>query len=192
MNYSNIYNQLVEVAQNRVAPTCYTEVHHITPKCMGGNDDKSNLVTLTAKEHYMAHRLLELMYPENKKLSHAARMMAVVQNKYQPSARIVSHYRSKSYIRTDETREKISKAHKGKKKTKEHQAKITQALKGRVFTKEWRSKMSEVKKLKLINTQDGSIHYGYQSAADSIGITKNALKYYMNVAKINKTKIEKI
>jgi hypothetical protein len=36
----------------------YYEIHHIIPKSMGGTNDKSNLVALTAKEHYRVHQLL--------------------------------------------------------------------------------------------------------------------------------------
>ena len=42
---------------------------------MGGSDDKSNLVDLTAEEHYVAHQLLIKMYPKHKGLAHAAEMM---------------------------------------------------------------------------------------------------------------------
>jgi hypothetical protein len=36
----------------------YTERHHIIPKCIGGTDEPSNIVRLSAREHYIAHRLL--------------------------------------------------------------------------------------------------------------------------------------
>lgn len=36
----------------------YYENHHIIPKCMGGNDEKENLVLLTGKEHYVCHHFL--------------------------------------------------------------------------------------------------------------------------------------
>lgn len=46
MNYEQIYNQLIDRARTRVL-TGYKERHHITPRCIGGNDDVSNLVDLT-------------------------------------------------------------------------------------------------------------------------------------------------
>lgn len=49
------YKQLITAARN--VEENY-EVHHILPKCMGGRDDKSNLVRLTYREHYIAHKLL--------------------------------------------------------------------------------------------------------------------------------------
>jgi hypothetical protein len=36
----------------------YYEVHHIVPKSLGGSNELSNLVLLTAKEHFIAHLLL--------------------------------------------------------------------------------------------------------------------------------------
>ena len=38
---------------------CYCERHHIIPKSIGGSNSSYNLVNLTAKEHFIAHRLLE-------------------------------------------------------------------------------------------------------------------------------------
>ena len=39
----------------------YYEKHHIVPRSMGGSNKKSNLVDLTAREHYVCHRLLTKM-----------------------------------------------------------------------------------------------------------------------------------
>ena len=70
MNYEKIYNQIVNRAKNRILE-CYTEKHHIIPRCMGGSDDKENLVSLTAREHFLCHHLLVRIYPENIKLKFA-------------------------------------------------------------------------------------------------------------------------
>ena len=51
--------------------TGYKEVHHIIPKCLGGDNSESNLIELTAKEHYIAHQLLVEEYPNNTKLLYA-------------------------------------------------------------------------------------------------------------------------
>jgi len=73
MDYLKIYNNLMKtmVAIKRERKDLkkkgsYFERHHITPLSMGG--DKSyalasdNIVLLTAREHYIAHRLLWLIY----------------------------------------------------------------------------------------------------------------------------------
>lgn len=53
------------------------EIHHILPRCMGGVDDKTNLVKLTPEEHYLAHLLLVKIYPDSRELIYAAKMMTV-------------------------------------------------------------------------------------------------------------------
>jgi len=52
-----VYMSLVESRQDNL-PEGYTENHHIIPKSMGGSDSADNLVRLTAREHFVAHRLL--------------------------------------------------------------------------------------------------------------------------------------
>ena len=82
MNYQRIYDSLITRARTRHL-TEFTERHHVTPRCMGGNDSKSNLVDLTPEEHFIAHQLLVKIYPANDKLVYAARWMSnrVVNNK---------------------------------------------------------------------------------------------------------------
>jgi len=76
MNYTTIYNNLIQKAVSR-SLTGYKERHHIVPRCLGGNDAKENLVDLTPEEHYVAHLLLIKIYPRNASLIHAAVMMTV-------------------------------------------------------------------------------------------------------------------
>lgn len=84
------------------------ERHHIIPKCMGGTDDESNIVTLTYKEHIQSHILLYKMHPTNGKLASAVCAMVSLQkdkSKSRASARI-AYWESLSgsdrdeYIRT--------------------------------------------------------------------------------------------
>jgi hypothetical protein len=58
--YAKLYDKIVTRAKVRVNNT-YTERHHILPTSLGGNDDPSNLVDLTAREHYLCHWLLTKM-----------------------------------------------------------------------------------------------------------------------------------
>lgn len=48
---------MIESRRERLL-TGYTERHHIIPKCMGGDDSMENLISLTAREHFIAHWLL--------------------------------------------------------------------------------------------------------------------------------------
>ena len=66
MNWNEIYDKLIKSRQNRILDKdIYTETHHIIPRCMSGNDDKNNLIELTAREHYIAHLILYKIYPNN-------------------------------------------------------------------------------------------------------------------------------
>lgn len=77
MDYKKYYEQLIEKAQNRsILPTVYKEKHHIVPKCMGGTDDKENLIDLTAREHIVAHLLLQRAYPHHTGLLQAVLRMS--------------------------------------------------------------------------------------------------------------------
>jgi ribosomal protein L9 len=58
--YTRVYNNIVERAKSRTI-SGYTENHHIIPRSLGGTDTANNLVSLTAKEHYMCHLLLPKM-----------------------------------------------------------------------------------------------------------------------------------
>ena len=67
--YQKIYDSLIEkrrrepLTKNKKDPNyIYCETHHILPKCLGGSNDKENLINLTAREHFIAHKLLLKIY----------------------------------------------------------------------------------------------------------------------------------
>jgi hypothetical protein len=74
MDYSAHYSKLINRAVGREV-SGYSEKHHIVPRCMGGSDDPSNLVRLTAREHFVAHQLLVKMHPGQQGLIFAAFVM---------------------------------------------------------------------------------------------------------------------
>lgn len=61
MNYKKQYDFLIakRKAQSLSKTECYCERHHIVPKALGGKNASANLINLTAREHFIAHRLLE-------------------------------------------------------------------------------------------------------------------------------------
>lgn len=79
MNYEKIYHSIID--NRKKNPIIgYTEEHHIIPRCIGGNNMASNLVKLTAREHFICHLLLTKIYlntPEYYKLVKAFLMMLV-------------------------------------------------------------------------------------------------------------------
>lgn len=72
MNYKNIYNQLIEQAKKRNLKKLdrtnekyvYCEYHHIKPKKLFPEleFEPTNIIGLTAKEHFVAHKLLAKIY----------------------------------------------------------------------------------------------------------------------------------
>lgn len=55
--YKTWYDNLINKNKSRILEG-YKESHHIIPRSCGGNNEKSNLIYLTAREHYIAHLLL--------------------------------------------------------------------------------------------------------------------------------------
>lgn len=73
MDYQKIYNSLIEKARSKTrkkSRDIYYENHHILPKSLGGDNSKKNLILLTAKEHFVAHKLLLEIY-NNKEMIYA-------------------------------------------------------------------------------------------------------------------------
>ncbi len=73
MNYKQIYDNLITRSKSRVIE-CYSEKHHIIPKCLNGTDDVENLAILTGREHFIAHLLLAKIHGGT--LWHAVHMMS--------------------------------------------------------------------------------------------------------------------
>ena len=68
MDHLKTYNALIHKRINNALHKSnqYCEAHHIIPKEEGGSDKSTNLVNLTAREHYVAHRLLKVIYNDDK------------------------------------------------------------------------------------------------------------------------------
>lgn len=66
MNYLNIYNLLIEKGLNRDNDKSfliyYIEIYYIIFRCMGGIDDKINLVFLILEEYFIVYLLLFKIY----------------------------------------------------------------------------------------------------------------------------------
>jgi hypothetical protein len=72
MNLELIYKKICERGQIRIFDkSTYTEKHHIIPRCMNGDNSKSNLTNLTAKEHFICHKILCQLFPKEEKLRYA-------------------------------------------------------------------------------------------------------------------------
>ena len=74
MDYQRIYDQIIDRAQKESrekGKEIYYEKHHILPKCLGGSDEKENLVLLTGREHFLCHWILTRIHPGNNKVIYA-------------------------------------------------------------------------------------------------------------------------
>jgi hypothetical protein len=66
MNYKKIYEQFIADRRIKeaalIASALPFQSHHITPRSMGGNNSKENLINLTIEDHIRAHLLLAKAY----------------------------------------------------------------------------------------------------------------------------------
>lgn len=152
--YTTLYFKIITSAQQRKSITGYAENHHIIPKSLGGSNDKSNLVTLTAREHFICHLLLVKMTvsKEKVKMVFAAWMMASTSNsnslqRYKPTARLYQKLKE-DYINAAITREVSVET---RKKLSDAQKKLTgdkHQRFGKTASDETRKKQSESAKKK--------------------------------------------
>lgn len=148
MNYKIIYERLVlkakEENRNRTSEIYY-ENHHIIPRCLKGNEEKQNKVLLTAREHFIAHKLLTYIYPENIKLMHAFHMMASIN-------RGDIKISSKDYEYAKELKS-LAMILNNPSKNKEVAKKIGDGNRGKTVSKESRIKMADSKMGHIVSTE---------------------------------------
>lgn len=128
--YTIWYNNIINNALSRtLSKDNYTEKHHIIPKCLGGIDSKSNLVKLTAKEHFICHLLLTKMLEgigKHKMIYAANRLLSVSKNhqRYKINSTTYQYLKKKASIAKsiDQT---------GKLQTPESNKKRSNTLRGR-------------------------------------------------------------
>jgi hypothetical protein len=168
MNYRKIYDNLIDRARNRRIEG-YVEIHHVIPRCLGGTDDLTNLVPLTAEEHYVAHQLLVKIYPGVPGLVFACIAMSGKTNEYrnnklyawvrkQCSEAAILNRTGKKH--SDETKVKMSAWQKGKPKQKASQEtkdKMSAARKGRPSHLKGKE-LSEAHKNKIVESITGRKH----------------------------------
>jgi len=200
MNYKKIYDQIIDRAKNR-SLTDYCEKHHIIPKCMGGSDDSSNIVKLTAREHFLCHWILHELYPNDYKLMYAFDKMSHIKSnsakQYVPSSKIVEYAREEMARLSAGSNNPFY----GKKHSKEIIDRIKLKVIGYKHSEESKSKMGRsrygkdnpqfgkpsTQRKKVIGVEnniifdsvkDAGLYFGITSAAIIYRIKKGNLKYY--------------
>lgn len=80
--YKRWYMAIVEKRRLDV-PAEYCEEHHVIPTSLGGVDDRTNIVKLTGREHFICHKLLVKMTDgkEKRSMAFAMHKMAYGTNK---------------------------------------------------------------------------------------------------------------
>ena len=149
MNYQRLYESLISAAKIRAGVEGYFEKHHIIPKSLGGSNSLENIVSLTAREHFLAHYLLAKIHGKHLWLA-VIRMKGKKENYtnsrlYEASKRKHSKVMSEKMkgstlsesarlkiknallgntnaegCRSESSKENISKSLKGRKLSKEH------------------------------------------------------------------------
>ncbi len=115
--YTKCYYNIIRKASNRIN-VGYVEIHHIVPRSMGGSDEVSNLIKLTAREHFVCHLLLTKMVngQYRYKAIKAAQMLAIVsgpgQPRYKVTSRIYKFLMEQNLEISNETRERMGLSQK--------------------------------------------------------------------------------
>lgn len=169
--YRNIYLRIIIRCQNMTEEELsgYNEKHHILPKCLGGGNEKENLVLMPVRYHIIAHMVLARAYQINKlwyavhsMLSLGNSQRKIIKEKYFSTKKLAKlreeiiinisgiHNPNYGIIRSEEFKEKIRKANIGKKASKETKIKMSLSRSGsnnwlynKPFPEEAKRKLSE-------------------------------------------------
>lgn len=191
--YTKWYMKIISHAKNRVNNAGeYFETHHILPKCMSGTNAKTNLVSLTPREHFICHLLLTKM-TTNRRLGLAlTRMMGSQPKRYMPkSSKIYALAKKKA----SESMKGVNNPmyRNGKPRTQECKNKISQVLKNSDVFKSSRSSVEYKKKCSdrqsnetlLVSIENGQI----LSVWKNCHVLAKALGYnYSNIKHARKDK----
>jgi len=146
--YKKTYDKIISnaLSKNRDKKDGYFEKHHILPKSLGGDNTRDNLVLLTAREHYICHKLLtRCTTGENRKKMFCA-MWAFNRSSANQNRFIINSH-DYEYVRKFIS-ETFSKDRKGKHLvghtlSKEHKEKLSKSLKGKKKTEQTKNRMKE-------------------------------------------------
>lgn len=172
MNYQKIYNSLIQkrliYKLNKTQEYC--ECHHILPRSLNRNDDASNLVLLLAREHYVAHRLLEKITKEkfgNNSKEHSSMLHAIWLMSHDSKHKKFVNSRTYEFLKIERSKNlsvqmsgkgnpmygKNIKDYMSPEKYEQHCKNISKSNKGRIVSIETRQKISKSNKGKIITKE---------------------------------------
>lgn len=185
--YNELINSRIQFHSTRIND--YYEKHHIIPKSMGGSNQKSNIIKLTAREHFICHLLLSKMTDYNGMAIALMRMIGGANkhsNRYLPRASKIYEYAKRkaseskrgsnnpmygrSIKKSDETKLKMSLSQKN-----------SEALKQSRQSVEYKQKISDYwsEEICLISIHDNTIIETYKNcteAAEHLGCSRGNIK----------------
>lgn len=156
--YTRWYYNIISAAQSRTTEG-YVERHHIIPKSLGGSDEKENLVSLTAREHFICHwlltkmadntnsriRMLNAFWSLSRKNQQQARYI-VTGRKYEILKKAISEARShfnignkfsKGYVRSAEHNRKLVESRAWYKRSEDSNRKQSDTMKAKYASQSW-------------------------------------------------------
>jgi hypothetical protein len=180
--YTSVYYKIIENSKNRKI-SVYTEKHHIIPKSLGGTNNSSNLVKLTAREHYICHILLTKMTEgaDKVKMIHAASSFVLwTSKKHNRNIKINSRIfqslkemRQKTLIKEMAKPENKKKSSEGAKKlwaNDEYKKKASTKRKALWKDSEYLDKMKSRKRTFKKVSINGIIYPSLKEAAKKLGL----------------------
>lgn len=193
MNYQKIYYQIIERAKTRQIEG-YVEKHHIIPKCLGGFNDKENLVKLTAREHFLCHMLLCEIYPNEPKLKYALYLMNIGKRKYKEANYKISN---RVYERLKlESSKLISNHLKGRKLTEEHRKIISNyhlgAKRNKVWVDNMKGKRGSQPNMKILKSEETKQKISKSMIGKSWSLSQSSLESKRKLCFQNEKRNKKI
>lgn len=160
LTYDEFINNILETRGRFACGDEYCERHHIMPKCMDGSNEEDNLIDLYAKEHFIAHKLLALEFPQNKKLVYAWWCMS---NGFEAETQRHYELTPEEY---EEVKIALSKVKMGVPLSKETRNKISEAKMGEKNANYGKTCPEEVKK--KISIANKGKHYISEEAKEKL------------------------
>jgi hypothetical protein len=161
MNYKDIHDRIIDRAKNSnryKGDGNYYEAHHIVPRCMGGEGKASqwrthpNIILLTAKEHFVIHKLLCEIYHKKWELVYAYWLFVNGNQSMNHNGNKYYNIGSREYervrIEQSELSTKINTGRTHSEETKQKMRKprseeTKQKMRGKILSEETKQKMRE-------------------------------------------------
>ncbi len=185
--YTQTYFAIIEKARQS-PPSDYGEFHHVMPRSLGGTNAKSNIVKLSARQHFVCHLLLVKMTSgrAKRKMTFAAHHMSICHRRERYKISSIT-YESLKRQQADLMRGPLNPMY-GKHQTwsPESRARLSSSLLASAAFKtgrgpEWRRKISEAqsREVIVINSVTNAVFGEWSNCtrvAEALGCTRAAIK----------------